>query len=182
MHACNQTSWKFNGLRGTVIEFHFCFHCRSLKLPDQWSPYELIECTLHYFVSTLRRSIDVWAVFSSMMSCPWSHCDNVFSHKSVNRFPPSTATANPICNRRRWYYYSCGSYCSFAERSLVSTYVHESRMQTNCMCEREGNDGSWSTFEIRVGTPQQNARVLPATSWVSLLLTSIWPSIWVIER
>ncbi|TAQ90367.1 hypothetical protein B7494_g1328 [Chlorociboria aeruginascens] len=29
----------------------------------------------------------------------------------------------------------------------------------------EGNDGTWSTFEIRVGTPAQSARVLPATSW-----------------
>jgi hypothetical protein len=29
----------------------------------------------------------------------------------------------------------------------------------------EGVDGTWSTFEIRVGTPSQVARVLPATSW-----------------
>jgi len=29
----------------------------------------------------------------------------------------------------------------------------------------EGIDGSWSTFEIRVGSAQQVARVLPATSW-----------------
>ena len=30
---------------------------------------------------------------------------------------------------------------------------------------REGVDGTWSTFEIHVGNPQQVARVLPATSW-----------------
>ncbi len=30
---------------------------------------------------------------------------------------------------------------------------------------REGVDGTWSTFEIRVGTPAQVFRVLPATSW-----------------
>lgn len=30
---------------------------------------------------------------------------------------------------------------------------------------REGNDGLWSTFEIRVGTPPQTVRVLPATLW-----------------
>ncbi|TVY60741.1 Candidapepsin-8 [Lachnellula suecica] len=30
---------------------------------------------------------------------------------------------------------------------------------------REGVDGTWSTFEIRVGTPAQTVRVLPATSW-----------------
>jgi hypothetical protein len=29
---------------------------------------------------------------------------------------------------------------------------------------REGNDGSWSTFEIQVGTPAQAVRVLPATT------------------
>ncbi|KAL3424175.1 eukaryotic aspartyl protease [Phlyctema vagabunda] len=29
----------------------------------------------------------------------------------------------------------------------------------------EGNDGTWSTFEIRVGTPATTVRVLPATSW-----------------
>ncbi|KAI9737625.1 MAG: hypothetical protein M1818_005629 [Claussenomyces sp. TS43310] len=29
----------------------------------------------------------------------------------------------------------------------------------------EGNDGSWSTFEIRIGTPPQTVRVLPATLW-----------------
>ncbi|KAF2814039.1 acid protease [Mytilinidion resinicola] len=28
----------------------------------------------------------------------------------------------------------------------------------------DGNDGSWSTFTIRVGTPEQNFRVLPSTS------------------
>ena len=33
------------------------------------------------------------------------------------------------------------------------------------MGNREGVDGTWSTFEIRVGTPQQVYRVLPATSW-----------------
>ena len=27
----------------------------------------------------------------------------------------------------------------------------------------DGNDGSWSTFTIRVGTPEQNFRVLPST-------------------
>ena len=30
---------------------------------------------------------------------------------------------------------------------------------------REGVDGTWSTFEIRVGTPANVYRVLPATSW-----------------
>lgn len=35
----------------------------------------------------------------------------------------------------------------------------------NVRSDREGNDGTWSTFEIRVGTPGQVARVLPATSW-----------------
>ena len=30
---------------------------------------------------------------------------------------------------------------------------------------REGVDGTWSTFEIRVGTSAQVYRVLPATSW-----------------
>ncbi|KAH8668049.1 aspartic peptidase domain-containing protein [Tricladium varicosporioides] len=29
----------------------------------------------------------------------------------------------------------------------------------------EGVDGTWSTFELRVGTPAQDVRVLPATSW-----------------
>jgi hypothetical protein len=29
---------------------------------------------------------------------------------------------------------------------------------------REGNDGTWSTSEIRVGTPAQTVRVLPATT------------------
>ncbi|TVY56660.1 Candidapepsin-2 [Lachnellula cervina] len=29
----------------------------------------------------------------------------------------------------------------------------------------EGVDGTWSTFEIHVGTPAQTVRVLPATSW-----------------
>ena len=31
--------------------------------------------------------------------------------------------------------------------------------------DREGVDGTWSTFEIRVGTPAEVYRVLPATSW-----------------
>lgn len=30
---------------------------------------------------------------------------------------------------------------------------------------REGVDGTWSTFSIRVGTPETTYRVLPATSW-----------------
>ena len=30
---------------------------------------------------------------------------------------------------------------------------------------REGVDGTWSTFTIRVGTPVATYRVLPATSW-----------------
>jgi len=30
---------------------------------------------------------------------------------------------------------------------------------------REGVDGTWSTFTIRVGTPVSTYRVLPATSW-----------------
>jgi hypothetical protein len=29
---------------------------------------------------------------------------------------------------------------------------------------REGNDGTWSTFEIGLGTPAQTVRVLPATA------------------
>ncbi|KAJ6263055.1 hypothetical protein Dda_1614 [Drechslerella dactyloides] len=36
----------------------------------------------------------------------------------------------------------------------------------------EGNDGSWGTFFMRLGTPEQIVRVLPATSW---------QEIWVID-
>ena len=32
------------------------------------------------------------------------------------------------------------------------------------MIDREGNDGPWSTFSLRVGTPVQNVRVLVGTS------------------
>ncbi|KAH8705733.1 aspartic peptidase domain-containing protein [Talaromyces proteolyticus] len=34
----------------------------------------------------------------------------------------------------------------------------------------EGNDGPWSSFELRVGTPAQNVRVLPGTSSTSTLV------------
>jgi hypothetical protein len=33
------------------------------------------------------------------------------------------------------------------------------------LIHREGVDGNWSTFEIRVGTPANVFRVLPVTSW-----------------
>lgn len=37
-------------------------------------------------------------------------------------------------------------------------------------CHRDGDDGDWSTFYLRVGTPEQTVRVLPSTagqaSWV----------------
>ncbi|RDW74958.1 hypothetical protein BP6252_06100 [Coleophoma cylindrospora] len=39
----------------------------------------------------------------------------------------------------------------------------------------EGNDGTWSTFEIRVGTPATTVRVLPATSWQEVWV--IWGDI-----
>ena len=32
-----------------------------------------------------------------------------------------------------------------------------------CCC-REGNDGSWSSFSVQIGTPAQNVRLLPGTS------------------
>ncbi|CAL8584354.1 hypothetical protein XPA_009956, partial [Xanthoria parietina] len=28
----------------------------------------------------------------------------------------------------------------------------------------EGDDGQWSTFDLRVGSPEQNVRVLPSTA------------------
>jgi len=34
----------------------------------------------------------------------------------------------------------------------------------------EGNDGPWSSFELRVGTPAQNVRFLPGTSSTSTLV------------
>jgi hypothetical protein len=34
----------------------------------------------------------------------------------------------------------------------------------------EGNDGPWSSFELRVGTPAQNVRVFPGTSSTSTLV------------
>lgn len=36
--------------------------------------------------------------------------------------------------------------------------------------QSEGNDGPWSSFELRVGTPAQNVRVLPGTSSTSTLV------------
>lgn len=38
------------------------------------------------------------------------------------------------------------------------------------MTTSEGNDGPWSSFELRVGTPAQNIRVFPGTSSTSTLV------------
>jgi hypothetical protein len=37
------------------------------------------------------------------------------------------------------------------------------------VCHRDGNDGSWSSFTIRVGNPAQNQRV-----FISTAATSTW--------
>lgn len=37
-------------------------------------------------------------------------------------------------------------------------------------CFSEGVDGPWSTFELRVGTPAQNIRILPGTSSTQTLV------------
>jgi hypothetical protein len=42
------------------------------------------------------------------------------------------------------------------------------------LIHREGVDGNWSTFEIRVGTPANVFRVLPVTSWQETWV--IWAS------
>ena len=32
------------------------------------------------------------------------------------------------------------------------------------LCERDGDDGAWSTFDLRVRNPEQGVRVLPLTA------------------
>lgn len=86
----------------------------------------------------------------------WDHCDALLAprlccHTDWKCFCDTTSDDVAVAN----------IIPSSAELVCVLTLTQEPQLT---LCSRDGPDGEWSTFTLRVGTPAQNVRVLISTA------------------
>ena len=62
--------------------------------------------------------------------------------------------------------------CALFDSGLPTIYHYQHQSYTNRSDLRDGNDGPWSTFEVKVGTPPQTVRVLVSTVLPQTLIVS----------